>query len=132
MAYWAPLAEGASSASWSVRAATGRRLAGAADVPEAAVVLHRLLLDEDTAVTQETAEALLERRDVCGVRLALTALTVADDDTADQLYDAIDTVCYRSEDDRAQLMALCSELASDADSAVGEQAAGVLRRWRST
>jgi hypothetical protein len=54
----------AASEEWSVRIAAGRRLAAAADVPSIAAVLERLLLDDmDTGVCQETADALLERRE---------------------------------------------------------------------
>ncbi len=94
-------------------------------------ILRRLLLDsQDTAVTQETAEALLERRDAHGLRLVLAALATAADDTGDQLYDAIDNVCYRSRDDLACLMVLCSELVADADSAVSQEAGRLLSRWQ--
>lgn len=70
----------AASKSWSVRAAAGRRLAAHAEVGDAARILDLLLLDgEDTAVTQETAEALLGRGDVLGLHLVLKALAVAAD-----------------------------------------------------
>ncbi|MFI0805701.1 hypothetical protein [Streptomyces echinatus] len=121
----------ADSASWSTRASAGRRLAGAAEVTGVAPVLNRLLLDgQDTAVTQETAQALLERWDVRGLRLVLAALTVADADTGDHLCMAVDDVCLRSEEDLERLVGLCSALASDADAAIREEAGHLRRRAR--
>ncbi|MFH8717357.1 hypothetical protein [Streptomyces zaomyceticus] len=96
-------------------------------------VLHRLLLDgRDTAVTQDTAEALLERRDVIGLRLVLEALAVADDDTADHLDDAITNVCRQSDEDVAQLELFCLELASDPAESVRGEAAAILLQLRSS
>ncbi|MGK5629323.1 HEAT repeat domain-containing protein [Streptomyces sp. URMC 123] len=130
-----PPLEAAASPSWSVRAAAGRRLAATAPAtgaaPEAAEALLRLLLDpHDTFVTQETAEALLERRDAWGLRMVLAALAAADDDAADHLGDAVDNVCRQSEDDAERLAALCSELASDADAAVRKEAGLLLATLR--
>lgn len=58
-----------------------------------APVLERLLLDpDDTAVTQETARALLERRDVLGLRAVLSALSRAEEWwTVDELVAEVDT-----------------------------------------
>ncbi|MFI9066274.1 hypothetical protein ACIGQE_31155 [Streptomyces sp. NPDC053429] len=54
----------ADSPVWSIRAAAGRRLAMSGKLEEPADVIQRLLLDDqDTAVTGETAEALLARKD---------------------------------------------------------------------
>ncbi|GGP96585.1 hypothetical protein [Streptomyces roseolilacinus] len=118
----------ARSASWSVRAAAGRRLAGAAEDAEVAAVLHRLLLDgQDTAVTQDTAEALLERGDAHGLRMVLAALARADDDTADHLDAAVDNVCRQSDEGLARLEALCRVLVSDADASVRDEAREILR-----
>ncbi|MET8645555.1 hypothetical protein [Streptomyces sp. NPDC004675] len=77
----------AESESWSRRAAAGRQLATIAGREEVAPVLERLLLDpHDTGVTQETAEALLQRRDLVGLRTVLAALSRAEAWwTADQL-----------------------------------------------
>ncbi|MEV6194862.1 hypothetical protein AB0M19_20985 [Streptomyces sp. NPDC051920] len=77
----------AASQSWSCRAAAGRRLAAIAGQKEVAPVLERLLLDpHDTGVTQGTAEALLQRRDLVGLRTVLAALSRAEEwCTADQL-----------------------------------------------
>ncbi|MEU0036238.1 hypothetical protein [Streptomyces sp. NPDC006333] len=75
------------SESWSCRAAAGRQLAAIAGREEVAPFLERLLLDpHDTGVTQETAEALLQRRDFVGLRIVLAALSLAEEwPTADQL-----------------------------------------------
>lgn len=100
-------------------------------MPGAVDVLRRLLLDgRDTAVTQETAEALLERRDVIGLRLVLEALAVADDDTADHLDVAIASVCRQSDQDVAQLELFCLELASDPAESVRGEAAAILLQLR--
>ncbi|WP_128984539.1 hypothetical protein [Streptomyces roseicoloratus] len=82
----------ADSASWAVRAAAGRRLAVAAEVPKIAEVLRRLLLDaHDTGVVHETAEALLQRGDLWGLRAVLAALGRAEDSSvADQLAAEVD------------------------------------------
>ncbi|CAL9619225.1 hypothetical protein SUDANB99_05780 [Streptomyces sp. enrichment culture] len=117
----------ARSPSWAVRAAAGRRLAVAAREPGVAPVLHRLLLDDqDTAVTQETAEALLERWDVHGLRLVLAALAVADDDTGDHIDSALHNICHQSREDEARLRALASELVRDGDPGVSGMAREIL------
>ncbi|WP_406055939.1 hypothetical protein OG462_08265 [Streptomyces sp. NBC_01077] len=93
-----------------------------------AEVLHRLLLDErDTGVTRETAEALLERWDVLGVRMVLAALVRADDNAADHLGFAINDVCRQSDEDVERLRELVSALTDDADAAVAREARGILR-----
>ncbi|MFD7608746.1 hypothetical protein ACFWAN_52000 [Streptomyces mirabilis] len=92
-----------------------------------AEVLHRLLLDgRDTFVIQETAEALLGRWDVLGLRMVLAALASADDDTGDHLDAANLNVCGQSEKAGERLAALCSVLTSDADTAVREEARRIL------
>ena len=131
-------ASDAESPSWAVRAAAGRRLAAAVETPETAHVLHRLLLDDyDTAVIQETAQALLQRRDVQGLRVVVKALSEAEeDDVADQLVSEIDC------DDRwlsdepagAELIQQLRALALDTDEGVREEAEALLsrqseRRW---
>ncbi|GAA1980280.1 hypothetical protein [Kitasatospora viridis] len=77
----------ADSPDWSVRAAAGRQLAAAERLDEVAEVLGRLLLDPlDTAVTQETAVALLARKDTAGLRLVLLARSRAVETwTADEI-----------------------------------------------
>ncbi|GHF91479.1 hypothetical protein GCM10017667_20990 [Streptomyces filamentosus] len=121
--------QGADSPSWVVRAAAGRGLAGFAGVPEVDGVLRRLLVDgRDTFVTQETAEALLERGDACGLRLVLGAFDGADDDTADHLDDALFGVCCRSREDAERFAALCAVLVEDPDGAVRGEARRLLGR----
>ncbi|MGA5098543.1 hypothetical protein ACPCAC_14455 [Streptomyces lavendulocolor] len=120
----------ACSASWSVRADAGRRLAGMAQDAEVAAVLLRLLLDgQDTWVTQETAEALLERGDETGLRLVLAALTTADDDTGDHLHAAVNDVCCQSDEGLERLGTLLAALTGDADPLIGEEAGDMLRGW---
>ncbi|MEV6247353.1 hypothetical protein AB0M38_14270 [Streptomyces sp. NPDC051742] len=118
----------ARSDSWALRAAAGRRLAASAEDPAAAEVLRKLLLDgQDTAVTRETAEALLERWDVHGLRLVLAAFADADDNTADYLDGAISDVCCQSDEDFERLRELVSTLpAADADPVIERQAARIL------
>ncbi|WP_328865917.1 hypothetical protein [Streptomyces sp. NBC_00304] len=117
----------AASDSWSVRAAAGRRLAADAEVPEVAAVLSRLLLDaHDTFVTQETAEALLLRGDVPGLRLVLAALATADAETGDQIQCAIVNMCEQSQEDIEHLAELAAALVSDPDAGVREEARGLL------
>lgn len=86
----------AAAVSWSVRAAAGRRLAAAASVPGIAEILKGLLLDgDDTMVCQETADALMQREDVYGLRLVLAALARAEEPSfpeqsvMDHLHDSI-------------------------------------------
>ncbi|WP_245689702.1 HEAT repeat domain-containing protein [Streptomyces chattanoogensis] len=115
----------ASSPSWSQRVRAGRDLASFADVPEAAEALVRLLLDvEDTAVTRQTAEALVRVGTVAAIRLVALAVAEADDNRADWLqtgvYDAIlgpDGVPY--------VAAACGKLARDPDEAVRCGAAAI-------
>ncbi|MGW0117872.1 hypothetical protein [Streptomyces sp. NPDC003327] len=89
--------------------------------------MRRLLLDDcDTFVTQETAEALLERGDVLGLRMVLSAFVGADEDTTDQLDAAIFDVCGQLEEEGRRLAALCSALESDADASVSGEARRIL------
>ncbi|MGF1432322.1 HEAT repeat domain-containing protein [Kitasatospora sp. LaBMicrA B282] len=108
---------------WSDRVAAGRALAAAAEVPTAEAALGRLLVDaQDTAVTQETAEALLARWDVCGLRLVLAAYQHADDESADHLQGAILNTCRQSAADIVRLDLLCRQLAGDPDPEVRAEA----------
>jgi HEAT repeat protein len=123
----------ADSPLWSVRAAAGRRLAAAAPVPEVFEVLHRLLLDpDDTGVTQETAEALIQRGDTYGLRVVLAALACAQSfSTADQLLAEID--CdprWTTENGADQLVQQLRELASDEDDGVRGEAQSLLLRMK--
>lgn len=130
----------AEAKSWSVRAAAGQHLAAHAEVDGAARVLHLLLLDDqDTAVTQETAEALLQRGDVLGLRLVLKALAVAADPTApdwdastmDEISAAITgDPRWTTHDGWVRLGAQLRELTADADADVSEEARRLLDRMR--
>ncbi|WP_369242015.1 hypothetical protein AB5J56_44105 [Streptomyces sp. R21] len=131
-------ASDAESPSWAVRAAAGRRLAAAAEAPGTAQVLHRLLLDDyDTAVIQETAQALLQRRDVQGLRVVLKALSEAkEDDVADQLVLEIDCDDRWLSDEPGgdELIQQLRALTLDTDEGVREEAEALLsrqseRRW---
>ncbi|MGW2628763.1 HEAT repeat domain-containing protein [Streptomyces chattanoogensis] len=115
----------ASSPSWTQRVRAGRHLASFADVPEAAEVLVRLLLDvEDTAVTRQTAEALARVGTVAAVRLIALAVAEADDNRADWmgtgLYDAI-----VGPDGVPDVAAACGKLAGDPEEAVRRGAADI-------
>lgn len=113
------------SESWSRRAAAGRQLAAWAEREEVGPILARLLLDaHDTAVTQETAQALLERRDLVGLRTVLAALSRAEWWTADQLDGEV--FGYQSwmiADDRTdELVDQLVRLAADQDKGVRDEA----------
>ncbi|MFD9633232.1 hypothetical protein [Streptomyces violascens] len=128
----ASAAADANSPAWAVRAAAGRRLAVAAETPEAADVLHRLLLDErDTGVVQATAEALLARRDVAGLRVVLKALSRAEEfEVADQL--AAEVHCdprrLSGEPGAEEFVQQLRALATDTDEGVREEARRLLPR----
>ncbi|HEY8719982.1 MAG TPA: hypothetical protein VIM26_15480 [Pengzhenrongella sp.] len=90
-----------------VRAAAGVLLASATDLDQVADILIRLLLDqEDTFVTSETADALVDRRDVPGLRLVILALARADDEnTANWIWDALlDPQTYEELAERTSLL----------------------------
>ncbi|MER7579561.1 hypothetical protein [Kitasatospora sp. NPDC097691] len=119
-----PLAA-ADSPSWSVRAAAGRRLAAAPRIEDVADVLHRLLLDDqDTAVTSETAVALLARGDLPGLRAVLAARAdAADQGTADQLSAELD--CdprWMTGNGAGELIRQLRALTSDTDPRVRDEA----------
>lgn len=123
-----------------MRAAAGRRLAAHAEVGDAARILDLLLLDgEDTAVTQETAEALLGRGDVLGLHLVLKALAVAADpdvpnwdaSTMDEIGAAV--ACdprWMTDDGRVELRMHLLALSSSADADVSVEAHRLLDRVR--
>ncbi|MEV4639210.1 hypothetical protein AB0J80_17830 [Actinoplanes sp. NPDC049548] len=80
----------ASSPDWRARAQAGQDLARHADRDDVADRLLALLLDaQDTAVTDATAGAVLQRGDVTGVRLLARAVAAADDEHLDHLSAAI-------------------------------------------
>ncbi|MET8429576.1 hypothetical protein [Nocardia sp. NPDC004860] len=118
----------ADSPAWSVRAAAGRRLAISARVDEVADVLHRLLLDQDTAVTQETAVALLARKDIVGLRCVLLARSyAAETSTAEEIQAALD--CYpdwMTAEGADRLIKQLRKLTSDDDPGVRDEAQRIL------
>lgn len=121
----------AESESWSCRAVAGRRLAAIAGQEEVASILERLLLDpHDTGVTQETADALLQRRDLVGLRIVLVALSRAEAwETADQL----DGEVYNhqswmiADGQQDQFVQQLEALTADEDAGVREEALRFLR-----
>ncbi|GGX69608.1 hypothetical protein [Streptomyces fructofermentans] len=125
--------QNAESLAWSVRGAAGRQLAGSDEIEDVADVIHRLLLDaQDTWVIQETAEALLERKDTIGLRHVLLAYSQAGTyDTVDQLGDALD--CnpeWMTTQGADRLIKQYRELATDPDAGVRNEARQILAKLR--
>lgn len=123
----------ADSPDWSVRAAAGRRLAASDKIDGVADVLHRLLLDRgDSAVTQETAKALLSRKDTAGLRCVLLASSRAVEFwTRDELVAALD--CnpeWLTTAGADRLIQQLHELAADDDAGVRDEAQGILAHLR--
>ncbi|MET7982289.1 MULTISPECIES: hypothetical protein [unclassified Streptomyces] len=98
---------------------------------EVAPALERLLLDpHDTGVTQETAEALLQRRDLVGLRIVLAALSRAEEwSTADQLDgEVFNHQSWMIADGRRdRFVQQLETLAADEDAGVREEAVRFLR-----
>ncbi|MFD5764799.1 hypothetical protein ACFWIN_03105 [Streptomyces sp. NPDC127049] len=118
----------ASSPEWARRARAGRDLAAFADVPEAAEVLARLLMDaDDTAVTRWTAEALAGVGTVDAVRLVARAIAEADCLRADWLETGVHDMLVAS-DGGAAVAAACESLARDPEEAV-RRGAGLIAGW---
>ncbi|WP_327072478.1 hypothetical protein OG196_04350 [Kitasatospora purpeofusca] len=121
------------SPAWSVRAAAGRWLARSDRIDEATGVVHRLLLDvQDTAVTQEPALALLERKDTVGLRCVLLARSCASETwTAEEIQAALD--CdpdWMTTEGADRLIEQYRELAADQDVGVRDEAQRLLARLR--
>ena len=121
----------ADSPSWSVRAAAGRQLASSdrTEEPTVAGLLHRLLLDaEDTAVTAATAQSLLERQDLTGLRHVLLARSCAGETwTADEIQAALD--CdpgWTTTTGAARLIKQLRKLLTDSDVGVRDEAQRIL------
>jgi hypothetical protein len=107
----------ASSADWSTRELAGRELAHWAHHPDAAAGLQRLLLDHhDSAVTDITAHALLERNDMHGVRIIARAIAAAEPERLDHFYSAVGQHLTPS-GPVALFLELCHELDADPDPA---------------
>ncbi|OKJ01548.1 hypothetical protein AMK18_08850 [Streptomyces sp. CB01249] len=121
MSAWEAGLVAASSPSWERRAGAGWDLAAFAEVPEAAEVLVRLLLDaEDTAVTRRTAEALARVGSVAAVRVLARAVAGADDGQADWLETGV------LDAEVPDLAAACAALAWDRDEEVRRGAAELM------
>ncbi|MFE7532351.1 hypothetical protein ACFU7Y_42655 [Kitasatospora sp. NPDC057542] len=123
----------ADSPAWSVRAEAGRQLAGSDRIEDVADLLHRLLLDaQDTAVIQETAVALLERKDTIGLRCVLLAYSQAcTNDGVDEIGAALD--CnpeWMTTEGADRLIKQYCELATDQDTGVRDEAQQLLARLR--
>ncbi|MQY10840.1 hypothetical protein SRB5_09530 [Streptomyces sp. RB5] len=121
------------SPEWSVRGAAGRQLAGSNKIEEVADVIHSLLLDaQDTWVIQETAEALLERKDTIGLRYVLLAYGQAGtNDAVDHLGAALD--CnpeWMTPQGVDRLIKQYRELATDPDAGVRNEARQILAKLR--
>ncbi|WP_051940074.1 hypothetical protein [Phaeacidiphilus oryzae] len=125
--------ENASSPAWSVRGEAGRQLASSDKIEEVADVLHRLLLDaQDTWVIQETADALLERKDTVGLRYVLLAYSQAGTyDAVDHLGAALD--CnpeWMTTEGADRLIKQLRTLATDEDAGVRDEAQQILAKLR--
>ena len=116
----------AQAGAWGVRAEAGRRLAAHAGEPGVDSTLDELLLDPaDTAVSAATAAGLLERRDLIGLRLYLSALSRADDDTYYHLRDAL-LVLVQTKEDLDGLQVRLRDLLADEDQDVRAAAVEVV------
>jgi hypothetical protein len=128
----------AGDTSWSVRVAAGRCLAAAAHVRSVAEVIAGLLLDDgDTAVCQETGEALLRRRYVDGLRLVLAGLAAAlmpgcpESTIAGHLYGAAaGDPRWLSDQGRQEFIEQLEQLLHDPDASVRQQARRLLPEHR--
>lgn len=116
----------ADDADVEVRAAAGVLLASSPDLEPFTDVLVRLLLDpENTFVTSETADALVGRGDVAGMRLVVSALAQVDDENTENWI--WDVVLYpETIDNHAVLTSSLEALTTEPD--VAATAATVLAR----
>ncbi|WAZ26576.1 hypothetical protein STRCI_008170 [Streptomyces cinnabarinus] len=123
----------AASPDWAVRVAAGRQLAMSTRIEEMADVLVRLLLDaQDTGVTQETAHALLARKDAVGLRCVVMAMSrVTETWTADELNAALNgDAAWMTDEGTDRLILQLKELAGDADHGVRDEARRILAQIR--
>jgi len=88
------------SEDWSDRAAAAKVLALSIDEETKPVLLQLLLNQEDTAVVQAAAEALLARCDDSGINLFCIAYAKADDELGDHLNDSLLAVPQQPENIR--------------------------------
>ena len=110
------------------RMEAGQRLASFAGQPTADALLRRLLLDdENTAVTYETAEAHLARKDLAGARAVARAIAEADprDLTAAWIGDAIYGEWMMRQEDIDLGYQLCEALLNSDETPVRQGAAAV-------
>jgi hypothetical protein len=108
----------ADSPDYRCRVDAGRALASFVEECLARPVLLNLVLDaEKTFVTLETAEALLRRKDVAGLVIvsaaAAAAAAAAENEVADWLHSAVDSVFSHFERDRDSAMLICPALVDD-------------------
>jgi hypothetical protein len=111
------------------RMEAGHGLARYAGQPAVDGLLHRLLLDEaDTAVTYETAVALLARGDLVGARALARAVAEADpwDLTAAWIGDAVHNEWRLRPEGMAQGRRLCEALVDSDEDSVRRGAANLL------
>ncbi|MBB6566617.1 hypothetical protein HPO96_21005 [Kribbella sandramycini] len=98
----------------------GRALATFTDLPESRATLLRLLLDRhDTAVTLETAEAMLRRLDLAAFSVVAEALTSADFEQLTYIHEAVRRVFTPFASERDEAIGLCDALLLDGNTAVG-------------
>ncbi len=106
----------ARSRNWDERAKAGRALALYAGDGEADMLLHRLLLDEEnTAVTLDTAEALLQQRSAQCLALVASAVVSADEQSRNWLETAVHSECMQDWGELFAARRLCEQLARGHD-----------------
>jgi hypothetical protein len=111
----------ARSPDWGKRVGAAAQLA-ALDSPDADVELGRLLRDENTAVIDAAAEALLNRGNESGIRVVLKALVAADDESGEHILWMVSTAHHEG----GPVLRVIKALAQDKDQAVNEGAEIVL------
>jgi hypothetical protein len=112
-----------------VRAEAGIALAASPDLAQIGDVLVRLLLDpSDTFVTSEIAEALISRVDGGALRLLCVALSRANEQQINWIYDRViyqESIFFDPEEQRTAL-ALLASLSEGADADVAREAATLI------
>lgn len=107
------------SADVLARGSLGRQLAAHAGDGRVDRALLGLLLDaKDTFVTEETAEALLKRRDVPGLRLVAEGLAEGDEGQRNWIGDVLNDVCMQTRDDWNSTLKLLDSIREDESEAV--------------
>jgi hypothetical protein len=118
----------ASSSSWARRAQAGGALAPFAEIPEAAEVLKALLLDgQDTAVTRQTAQALIRAGTVAAAEILAQAVAGADDSHTDWIQTGVDDALAKGARVR-DLLDLYEGLTQTSDTDI-RQGAAAIRTW---